>query len=284
MKKILSFALVLVMVLAFIVPVMAAGNLYSKANEWYYNSDQAGTVTVKDNKVTYTYEVKVGDNFLGLQKGYTGQLKFVDFVHFCIWDSAVTAPTCTERGFTTYTCSICGDSYVDNYVDALGHDWIDTTTPPTCSLEGYTTKVCAHGCGTVWGFWWDYTSPLGHDFASLAWDGWGWLASGCSRCDWQGYLSYNYCDYCGGCGLCQPAKDPGKVAKDIKEAVLEEFPNVGSINTEETAKITLTINGEEVDFIRSGNGKGNNTNYSANIDGINYTISFHSKQGINVNY
>ena len=32
----------------------------------------------------------------------------------------MTAPTCTEVGYTTYTCT-CGDSYVSN-VDALGHD------------------------------------------------------------------------------------------------------------------------------------------------------------------
>ena len=24
----------------------------------------------------------------------------------------MTAPTCTEPGYTTYTCSVCGDSYV----------------------------------------------------------------------------------------------------------------------------------------------------------------------------
>ncbi|MDY3867793.1 MAG: MBG domain-containing protein, partial [Pyramidobacter sp.] len=37
--------------------------------------------------------------------------------------SIVTAPTCTAQGYTTHTCSRCGDSYVDTYVDALGHDW-----------------------------------------------------------------------------------------------------------------------------------------------------------------
>ncbi|MBO5878980.1 MAG: InlB B-repeat-containing protein, partial [Clostridia bacterium] len=35
--------------------------------------------------------------------------------------SSVTAPTCTERGYTTYTCNDCGHTYVDNYVDALDH-------------------------------------------------------------------------------------------------------------------------------------------------------------------
>ena len=34
--------------------------------------------------------------------------------------AVVTDPTCTERGYTTHTCA-CGDSYVDTYVDAVGH-------------------------------------------------------------------------------------------------------------------------------------------------------------------
>jgi len=35
----------------------------------------------------------------------------------------VTAPTCTEKGYTTHTCSECGDVKVDTYVDALGHSY-----------------------------------------------------------------------------------------------------------------------------------------------------------------
>ena len=42
--------------------------------------------------------------------------------HAHSYTAKVTAPTCTERGYTTHTCT-CGDSYVDAYTDALGHDW-----------------------------------------------------------------------------------------------------------------------------------------------------------------
>ena len=38
------------------------------------------------------------------------------------YESTVTAPTCTEQGYTTYTCT-CGDSYVADYVDATGHTY-----------------------------------------------------------------------------------------------------------------------------------------------------------------
>ena len=39
------------------------------------------------------------------------------FGHSHRYSSIVTSPTCTEQGYTTYTCA-CGDSYVGDYVDA----------------------------------------------------------------------------------------------------------------------------------------------------------------------
>ena len=37
--------------------------------------------------------------------------------------TTVTAPTCTEDGFTTHICETCGDEYVDSQVDKLGHNY-----------------------------------------------------------------------------------------------------------------------------------------------------------------
>ena len=51
--------------------------------------------------------------------------------HVHAYETVVTAPTCTEDGFTTYTCA-CGESYVADEVDALGHNYVE--------------HVCA-GCG-----------------------------------------------------------------------------------------------------------------------------------------
>jgi hypothetical protein len=40
------------------------------------------------------------------------------------WDNGVvTAPTCEERGYTTYVCAVCKDTNVDNFVQATGHKW-----------------------------------------------------------------------------------------------------------------------------------------------------------------
>ena len=42
--------------------------------------------------------------------------------HEHLYTATVTAPTCTEKGYTTYNCE-CGDRYIDTYVDALGHSY-----------------------------------------------------------------------------------------------------------------------------------------------------------------
>ena len=64
-------------------------------------------------------------------------------VHTHSYTDKVTAPTCTERGYTTHTCA-CSDSYVDSYVDALGHTWNDgvVTTAPTATTDGVKTSTC----------------------------------------------------------------------------------------------------------------------------------------------
>lgn len=61
------------------------------------------------------------------------------------YKAVVTEPTCTEQGYTTYTCTKCNDSYVDNYTNALGHDFGEwkLTTPATCTEIGVETRYCS---------------------------------------------------------------------------------------------------------------------------------------------
>ena len=71
----------------------------------------------------------------------------------CKYTATVTEPTCTEEGFTTYVCDDCGYTYIDDYVDPLGHDWGDwiddengETHTHTCARCG-ETETEAHNFG-----------------------------------------------------------------------------------------------------------------------------------------
>lgn len=116
------------------------------------------------------------------------------------YETAVTAPSCTKKGYTTHTCAVCGDSYKDSYTDAAGHSYNDgevaeeaacteeglkiytcvncrnqytelipasghqyeeRVTAPSCTKKGYTTHTC-----TVCRYSYkdDYTNALGHSY------------------------------------------------------------------------------------------------------------------------
>ena len=79
---------------------------------------------------------------------------FYQKAHTHTYTDTVTAPTCTERGYTTHTCE-CSDSFVDSYVDALGHDWDDgvVTLAPTETEAGVKIYSCSRCSET-------YTEPL----------------------------------------------------------------------------------------------------------------------------
>ena len=67
------------------------------------------------------------------------------------YKAAITAPTCTDMGYTVFTCSRCGDSYKGDYTEATGHkagDWIVDKEPTTTS-EGEKHTECVN-CGKSW--------------------------------------------------------------------------------------------------------------------------------------
>jgi len=71
-------------------------------------------------------------------------------VHTHQYTSKVTRPKCTKQGFTTYTCA-CGDSYVDDYTDAVGH-WFSkyvSDDNATCEKDSTKTAKCGRGCGAT---------------------------------------------------------------------------------------------------------------------------------------
>lgn len=57
----------------------------------------------------------------------------------------ITVPTCTEKGYTTYTCSKCDDSYTADEKAALGHNMGVYTQikAPTCTEKGSEKSTCS---------------------------------------------------------------------------------------------------------------------------------------------
>ncbi len=98
--------------------------------------------------------------------------------------AVVTAPTCTDKGYTTHTCSRCQDTYTDSEVAALGHsfgDWVETTAP-TCTDKGVNTKTCSV-CGATET---EDIAALGHKYLGVVTD---------PTCTEKGYVTYT-CEVC----------------------------------------------------------------------------------------
>lgn len=67
------------------------------------------------------------------------------------YQGVVTAPTCTEAGYTTYTCTVCGDEYKADYTLSTGvHEYNDgiVLKAPSCTEAGLKEVACKH-CGAT---------------------------------------------------------------------------------------------------------------------------------------
>ena len=104
------------------------------------------------------------------------------------YNAVVTAPTCTVKGYTTYTCSECGDSYVDSYTDALGHSYgaWKQTKAPTCTEAGTEVRTCTRCNASETR---DIAS-LGHDIKHHA-----GKAATCTEKGWAAYDTCSRCNY-----------------------------------------------------------------------------------------
>lgn len=103
------------------------------------------------------------------------------------YEKVVTAPTCTTDGFTTYTCTKCGKTYVSDQVMALGHKVVvDAAVIPTCSKTGLTEGAHCSACGEIL-LAQNIVPAVGHHYAAVVTK---------PTCTSDGFTTYK-CSTCG---------------------------------------------------------------------------------------
>ncbi len=159
------------------------------------------------------------------------------------WQTTVTSPTCTERGYTNYHCTKCSRDYNDNFTDALGHDFtkksideehlVSAATCTTPAIYKYDCSRCSETGGTF-----ENGDALGHDFTEKIIDE-EHLASDktatspakyyydCIRCDTIGTETFEY----GEPGECEHEFGPITIIDDGEVAVRSSIDVVFVVDT-----------------------------------------------------
>ena len=189
------------------------------------------------------------------------------------YDKVVTAPTCTEKGYTTYTCSVCGDSYVADYVDALGHTVVvDPAVAPDCTHTGLTEGSHCSVCNTVLKA--QETVPAtGHKYDKVV------TAPTCTE---KGYTTYT-CSVCGDSYVADYVDalghtvviDPA-VAPDCTHTGLTEGSHCSVCNTVIKAQETVPATGHSYDKVVTAptcTEKGYTT-YTCSVCGDSYVADY----------
>ena len=157
------------------------------------------------------------------------------------WNVVITAPTCTEKGYETKTCSICEKVEVYNYVDAIGHDWSVVNTPATCEEQGYDTKTCKN-CEKVEVN--NYVDAIGHDWSEeYSFDNlYHWLD--CEACDEMKDKQEHTIEDSGECSVCKEFFGTKGVVYEVLSDGTAQV--VGYEGTQKNVRIAENYNGAPV--------------------------------------
>ena len=91
----------------------------------------------KDHSIANTYDLN------GLRTSKTVTVRTYEPAHSHNYAATVVAPNCIKDGYTLHECA-CGDSYKDNFVEKLGHDYVSYRD----KLTGKVGRKCTR-CGHI---------------------------------------------------------------------------------------------------------------------------------------
>ena len=102
--------------------------------------EHANTETINVRESTCAQKGYAGDvycNDCGLIVAIGGELDYAEHKY----DSVITAPTPDAQGYTTHTCAVCGDSYVDSYTEYIDENAPQIIVVSKKCLAGKTVEV-----------------------------------------------------------------------------------------------------------------------------------------------
>ncbi len=138
----------------------------------------------------------------GTQATLSYEVDFFELSSVCehSYESVVTPPDCYDMGYISQVCTICGNSFVSEYIDALGHSFTNyvSNADATCTRDGTVTAYCDNGCGS-WRRVTDPGSALGHSFTDF-------VSNYDATCTRDGTMTA-LCDH--GCGASSTITDKG---------------------------------------------------------------------------
>ncbi len=104
---------------------------------------------------------------------------------FVIDKSESRNPTCEDKGYNRYECTLC-DAWYEEETDRLVHNYkVDTYVAPTCTESGYINKTCARCEGSVY----EYLPPPYEHVLGTA-------EAQAPTCTEEGWETYEYCKRC----------------------------------------------------------------------------------------
>ena len=129
----------------------------SEISKCYYLNTLAADANAEALNEADLKDADLSDAFGPVCGGYPALRWQTDVTfHEASSEGTVTAPLCTVKGYTSYSCSKCGESYRTAYVAALGHDFCEdldgsdnscVLTAPTCTQPGKIVRTCRRdGC------------------------------------------------------------------------------------------------------------------------------------------
>ena len=203
------------------------------AHEWVETVVDATHTTVGGKTYNCKYGSCVGEE-------YTIEIPMIPHEYD---DGVVTQPTCTEDGYTTYTCE-CGHSYTDNVVAALGHNYVAGE-----EVDGKTVYTCSN-CGDSY--------SCTHNFAIVE--------SADATCTEAGYAKYE-------CSLCGEIKEETTPKEEhTYDWNICGCPKCGTVATPDVEGGNVSTNlGYTVFFAASWQEIANNVSASSTYDVIRLT-------------